>query len=407
MAKKLLAITIALVLCVTAFAGCSSVTPQPVADSAAPAADAPASDAPAADAPASEAPASEAPAADGEGLEGTNIFMFKSTGNAFGDLMAEGFTKAVTDAGQKAAYKSPSETTVAAQVEMLDTLITQKVKSITISTNGDTGYDQVFKKAADAGIKIVSVDSKASPEYRLTHIDQTLPEAIGSSLVQAATLIALGIDYPEDGNMEAAVATALGSYSGPELKFGVLSAGIDTPVQNNWIAKMEDELAKDVYKGKVSATLDKKYGNDDPTESTTQANAFVSENAVNVIISPTTVGMASAGQVLKSSGSPIKLTGLGLPSEMQSFMPLKADDNAFDFVCPYMMLWDVIKLGEVAGAASLAAADGTYDGKVGSKFEYAGETFETVEDEDGGTRVIALDPYVFYKGNMSEWIDKL
>lgn len=342
-----------------------------------------------------------------DNLEGAHVFMFKSTGNAFGTLMYEGFEKAVKEAGGTAVFKSPAETTVSAQVEMLDTLITQKVASITISTNGDVGYEEVFKRAREAGIKIVSADSLASPDYRVTHVDQCSPEAVGSALVQAATLIALGIDYPENGNLEAAVAAALADYSGEELKFGVLSAAIDTPVQNNWIAKMEDELKKDMYKGKVNAELDKKYGNDDPTVSTTQANSFVAENTVDVIISPTTIGMAAAGQVLKSANSDIKLTGLGLPSEMQGFMPTKASDNAFDFVCPYMMLWDVIELGSVAAAASLAAADGSYDGKVGSTFTYNGKTYTTVAADDGGTRVIALDPYVFYKGNMAEWKDKL
>lgn len=343
----------------------------------------------------------------GGSAEGAHVFMFKSTGNAFGTLMYEGFEKTVKEAGGTALFKSPAETSVSAQVELLDTLITQKVASITISTNGDTGYEEVFKRAREAGIKIISADSLASPDYRTTHIDQCSPEAIGSSLIQAATLIALGIEYPADGNMEAAVKTALAGYTGDEIKFGVLSASIDTPVQNNWIAKMEDELKKDIYQGKVSTTLDKKYGNDDPTVSTTQANAFVAENAVDVIISPTTIGMFAAGQVLKSTGSSIKLTGLGLPSEMQGFMPTKSSDNAFDFVCPYMMLWDVVELGSVAAAASLAAYEGKYDGKVGSTFTYNGKTYTTVEADDGGTRVIALDPYVFHKGNMADWKDRL
>ena len=342
-----------------------------------------------------------------ENVEGAHVFMFKSTGNAFGTLMYEGFEKTVKEAGGTPVFRSPAETTVSAQVEMLDTLITQKVASITISTNGDVGYEEVFKRAQEAGIKIVFADSLASPDYRVTHVDQCSPEAIGSALIQAATLIALGIDYPEDGNLEAAVQTALADYSGDEIKFGVLSASIDTPVQNNWIAKMEDELKKDIYQGKVNPALDKKYGNDEPTESTTQANSFVAENSVDVIISPTTIGMAAAGQVLKTANTDIKLTGLGLPSEMQGFMPLSPSDNAFDFVCPYMMLWDVIELGSVAAAASLAAQKGEYDGKIGSSFQFNGKTYTTVAADDGGTRVIALDPYVFYKGNMAEWKDKL
>ena len=368
-----------------------------------------------------EAPAqTEAPAETGGDAEpaapsdgsGKHIFMFKSTGNSFGDLMYEGYSEYMNALGYETEYDSPAETTVAAQVQMLDELITQGVASITISTNGDTGYDEVFEKAKAAGIPIISIDSEASVNYRLAHINQAEVQDIGSYLVQAAILITLGIDYPEGKEMEDVLAEELPNYSGDEIVLGVLSAGVDTPVQNSWIAAMEVELAKDMYKGKVSPNLDKKYGNDDFQESTTQANAFVAENKVDCIISPTTVGIAAAGQVLKEAGSEIKLTGLGLPSEMQGFMPLKADDDAFASVCPYMMLWDVIHLGAVAGAAVDAAVTNGWTGAEGETFtmaafrDYAEEEY-TVYTQNDGTFVLAGTPYIFYKGNMAEWINVL
>ena len=386
--KKLLALGLSIAMVATALLGCSSTEPS------------------------DDAAANNDAAASTDSLEGTHVFMFKSTGNTFGDLMYEGFEEYLTAKGEKTAYKSPAETTVAAQVQLLDELITQKVASITISTNGDAGYDEVFKKAQEAGIPIVSVDSEASIDYRVTHVNQAMSSDIGAYLVQAAVLITLGIDYPETGTMKDAVVAALADYSGEEIKLGVLSASIDTPVQNGWIRDMEAELADSVYAGKVSAELDKKYGNDDPVESTTQANAFVAENAVDCIISPTTVGIAAAGQVLKTANSEIGLTGLGLPSEMQSFMPTKADDDAFASVCPYMMLWDVIHLGATAGAATYAAVTDGFDGAVGSSFEmdafrdYEATTYEAYQSGDG-TAVLAGVPYIFYKGNMAEWIDVL
>ncbi len=350
---------------------------------------------------------------DSDSLEGAHVFMFKSTGNTFGDLMFEGFQEYMEGQGQKAVYKSPAETTVAAQVQLLDELITQKVASITISTNGDAGYDEVFKKAKEAGIPITSIDSAANADYRVTHVNQAETQDIGSYLVQAAVLITLGVDYPEDGDMKAAVEKGLADYSGDEIVLGVLSASIDTPVQNSWIAAMEKELQDSCYTGKVNPELDKKYGNDDLTESTTQAQAFIAENKVDCIISPTTVGIAAAGQCLKSANSKIRLTGLGLPSEMQSFMPASADANAFDSVCPYMMLWDVIHLGAVSAASTLATIDGTFDGSVGSSFDmaafrdYEATTYEAYDNGDGGTAVLAGVPYVFYKKNMAEWVTKL
>lgn len=365
----------------------------------------------------SSSPGGGAPAGGGSDLKGAHVWVFKSQGNKFGDLMFEGFKEVIESKGGKAVNKSPAETTVTAQVQLLDELIVQGVASITISTNGDQGYDEVIKKALNAGINIVSADSEISPDLRTTHVIPTTQTGIGTALIQASVLIQCGIPYPEDGNLEKACTDALASYSGDEMKFGVLSASIDTPVQNTWIAKMKEELQKDMYKGKVNPELDIKYGNDVLTESTTQANAFITEDNVDVIISPTTIGVAAAGQALQANpNSKIKLTGLGLPSEMQSFMPLDPSDDEFSKICPFMMLWDVIDLGRVAGGASYAAYEKKFDGSVGSSFElpalgnYPARTFKAEKDPDkesAGTVVVVGNPYVFDKNNMKQWIDVL
>jgi rhamnose transport system substrate-binding protein len=352
----------------------------------------------------------------GAAADGPQAWVFKSQGNKFGDLMFQGYKEVMDSKGEKTVYNPPAQTTVTAQVQILDELITQGAKSISISTNGDQGYDAITRRAKEAGIPMLSADSALSPELRVTHVNPTAQGGIGTALIQAAVLINLKISYPEDRDLARAVAEALAGYNGPEMTFGVLSASIDTPVQNGWIDKMKDELKKDVYKGKVNPELDIKYGNDVLTESTTQANAFISENKVNVIISPTTIGMAAAGQSLSAAPqSRIKLTGLGLPSEMQSFMPLSPGDDEFSKVCPYMMLWDVIDLGRVLAGAAYAATQGTFDGTPGSSFQldaygdYPARTYQAENDPDGnpGTVVIVGDPYVFYKGNMAEWINLL
>ena len=49
-----------------------------------------------------------------ENLEGANVMVFHSTGNAFGDLMYKGFKESVQDLGGRPVFKSPAESTVAA-----------------------------------------------------------------------------------------------------------------------------------------------------------------------------------------------------------------------------------------------------------------------------------------------------
>ena len=360
------------------------------------------------------APAAVSAAGDTSDVSGSHVFMFKSVGNAFGVIMYEGFSSYMEQVGENCTEKSPAETTVAAQVQLIDEAITQGCKSISISTNGDTGFDEVFGKAQEKGVPIVSVDSSASADYRVTHNNQASTEDIGAMQVRAAVLQVLGVAYdPEDATMEKTVEAALADYDGDEIRLGVLSAGIDTPVQNGWIAVMEKELQKDIYKGKVSPELNKKYGDDEATKSTTQAQAFLSENNVDAIISPTTVGIAAAGEVLTQAKSDIKLTGLELPSEMKNYMPATADDDEFSFVCPYMMLWDVSHLGASTAAIQMAVQNDGFDGSEGSTVdmeawgEYDAETFTAEDNGDGGTGVLTGQPYVFYKDNMAEWVDKL
>lgn len=360
------------------------------------------------------APAAVSAAGDTSDVSGSHVFMFKSVGNAFGVIMYEGFSSYMEQVGENCTEKSPAETTVATQVQLIDEAITQGCKSISISTNGDTGFDEVFGKAQEKGVPIVSVDSSASADYRVTHNNQASTEDIGAMQVRAAVLQVLGVAYdPEDATMEKTVEAALADYDGDEIRLGVLSAGIDTPVQNGWIAVMEKELQKDIYKGKVSPELNKKYGDDEATKSTTQAQAFLAENNVDAIISPTTVGIAAAGEVLTQAKSDIKLTGLGLPSEMKNYMPATADDDEFSFVCPYMMLWDVSHLGASTAAIQMAVQNDGFDGSEGSTVdmeawgEYDAETFTAEDNGDGGTGVLTGQPYVFYKDNMAEWVDKL
>ena len=268
-------------------------------------------------------------AKDGGSVKDAHVFMFKSTGNTFGTLMYQGFQTHMNSMGEKCVDKSPADTTVAAQVQMIKELINQGIKSLTISVNGDEGFDEVIALAKQKGIKVISVDSALKASQREAHVIPASQQEVGQALIQAAVCIKLGVPYPKDGNMKKAAANALASYNGKVINLGILSAGVTTTVQNNWIAAMEVELKDPIYKGKVNPVLDKKYGDDDLTKSTTQANAFVSENKVDVIISPTTVGMMAAGEVLKSSKSAIKLTGLGLPSEMKAYMPSSPSDNEF------------------------------------------------------------------------------
>lgn len=302
-----------------------------------------------------------------------------------------------------------AETSVSAQVQAIDELITEGVAGIAVNANGDTGFEQVLKKAQDAGIKTCSYDARLAPELRVTHVNQTTNEDAGKYMLRLGVMAAIGCEYDEnDPDMIATLEKALAEYDGPEVQLGVISAGVDAPVQNAWLVYMEEELAEDMYKGKVNPQMDIKYGNDDATESGNQASAFLAEDKVDVIICISGVAPQACVSVFEGSDTDIKVTGCGMPSWVVDGMP-SADEDYWSTFIPHILLWDLNYMGATAAAVLEAAAEDGFDGSVGSKLtipafdRYEERTLEVTECDDGGTELVIGAPVVFTKDNIEEW----
>ena len=141
-------------------------------------------------------------------------------------------------------------------------------------------------------------------------------------------------------------------------------------------------------------------GDDEPQKSTDQTLALMANYPdLKVICAPTTVGIAAAAKVLQDSDTQIKLTGLGLPSEMAEY--IGADD---EHSCPYMFLWNPLDVGRLGAYTSIALINGDITGEAGETFT-AGDMgdYEIVEAADGGTEVILGAPYRFDETNIEEW----
>ncbi len=106
------------------------------------------------------------------------------------------------------------------------------------------------------------------------------------------------------------------------------------------------------------------YGNDDPATSLTVLQGLLSAYPnLRGIISPTTVGISTAAQYLdthKSLLSHLTLTGLGLPSQMKSYV--------HDGTVKSFELWNPDNLGYLAGYAAAGLASGSASMATGSKF---------------------------------------
>jgi rhamnose transport system substrate-binding protein len=304
----------------------------------------------------------------------THAVVFKSTGNPFGEKLMDGFETGVKEQGGTVIRRAPDLPTPEAQIQIIDQLIAQKVASITISANDFDALQPVLTKAKNAGISIVTADSAVNAASRSVHINQADTQLIGETLVEAAYDLAGG--------------------SG---EIAILSATSQASNQNAWIAVMEQTLKQPKYANLKLVKI--AYGDDLRDKSLSETEGLVASYPnLKVIVAPTTVGIAAAAKAISDRGliGKIKITGLGLPSEMAEYITNGS--------CPYMFLWNPIDLGYLASYAAGALASGKITGKIGDQFNGGklGE-YKIIQAADGGTEVLLGPPFKFDKANINEW----
>jgi rhamnose transport system substrate-binding protein len=354
--KKMVMTCLTAVLSLSMLAACGS-TPQPAEQAGAPA----------------KTDAAK-PADNNAGGKKKYAIVFKNTGNPYGEKQMEGFKNAITELGGEAILKAPDQPTAEAQIKIIEELISQKVDSISIAANDPDALQPALKKAMNAGIKVLSLDSGVNAQSRMVHVNQADPERIGRVQVQA-----------------------ISEMIGGKGEIAVLSATSQATNQNLWIDWMKKELQDPKYKDIKLVKV--AYGDDLRDKSVSETEALLkSYPELKGIISPTTVGIAAAGKVLTDKGlkGKVQLTGLGLPSEMAEYIE--------SGVSQWMYLWNPVDVGYLGGYAADALMKGTITGKAGDKFK-AGKLGEkqVVADDKGGTQIMLGDPFKFDAKNIGEW----
>lgn len=307
----------------------------------------------------------------------TYAMIGRATGNPYVTCELDGFKSAVGEIGGKAVTEAPDTATAEAEIPMVNQLTAQGVAAIAIASNDANALQPVLQNAISKNVKILSYDSPASPASRALHINQADPEQIGRAEVQAL------------GQMI--------NYTG---QIAILSATSTSDNQNTWIGFMKEELKDPKYKNMKLVKI--AYGDDQPDKSTSETQALLQTYPnLKGIIAPTTVGIESAGKVLtdKKLAGKVALTGLGLPSQMATYIK--------NGVCPWMFLWNPVDLGYLAAYTSKALDDGTITGKIGDSFT-AGKLgkFSVTKASDGGTQVLLGPPFKFDKSNIDQWQSK-
>ena len=258
----------------------------------------------------------------------------KSLGNGFFDAAHEGANAAAKQLGDvEIIYTGPTTATAEGQIEIISSLISQKVSAIVISANDANALVPITKKAMQRGIKVISFDSGLAREGRLMQLNPSSPPLIGLKQIEMA-------------------ADAIGGAG----EIAILSATAQATNQNIWIAEMKKTLALPAYaKLKLVATV---YGDDQSDKSYREAIGLLRSNPnLKAIIAPTTVGINAASKAVvdeKLVGK-VYVTGLGLPSEMAGHVKSGAVKS--------FAIWNPIDLGY----AATYAAHEYVTGKAGSK----------------------------------------
>jgi rhamnose transport system substrate-binding protein len=260
----------------------------------------------------------------------------------------KGTELAKKEIGGDFVLQAPSEATADAQVEIINNMITQKVGVIAVAGNDPDAVVPALKRAAKAGIKVISYDSDVAPQGRTLFANQADLSAVGEKLLQSMGAL---LDHKGD--------------------FATLTDGAAVTNQNAWLDSIEAGLKDPKYKG--MKFLRRGYGdaNEQTYEQQTLALVRAYPNLKGLIV-PAGIGLPAAARALEQAkllGTKIKLTGLAPASIMRKYIKQGSVQDIW---------WNVPNLGYLTYYAAQALAQCKVTGAQG----------ETIEVGALGTRTI-------------------
>jgi rhamnose transport system substrate-binding protein len=302
----------------------------------------------------------------------TSLLLPKCTGNAVFDQANEGAQEAAGELGaSEPEFAAPSTCDDATgQIDFMTNAAQQGTQAVMVSNNAGEQIQSGVDAVTDAGGTVVGWDSP-------------VPSGEGESLFVAQ------VDFDETGKVMADMARdILGDDGG---QFAILSASPDAANQNAWIESLESVLGEPEYEN--LELVETVYGNDVADDSYDQALALVDSNPdLELIMAPTTVGIAAAGKAMTDEGlcDQVKVSGLGLPDEMREYTESGC--------APQFALWSFVDLGYLTYYATYGIATGQIEAAEGQQFEAGrmGEyTIEKDPTRDNGLRVV-MGPFTVY-----------
>lgn len=294
----------------------------------------------------------------------------KSLGNGFFEAARDGAVEASKELGVEIIYTGPAQPTAEGQIEIINSLIAQKVDAIAISANDPNALIPITKKAMKRGIKVISWDSGIAAGGRMVDLIPANVEGIGKIQIQM-------------------ISDTIGNKG----DIAILSATAQATNQNLWIEAMKNELKNSEYANLNLVSV--VYGDDKSDKSYREAlGLFKTYPDLKGIIAPTTVGILASAKAVKDQGlkGKIYVTGLGLPSEMTAYV--------MDDVVDTFAIWNPIDLGYSAAYICHGLIKGAVKGEAGEDIP-AGRMGKIKVGKDG-VAVMGL-PFIYNKSNVEKF----
>lgn len=249
-----------------------------------------------------------------------------------------GAEEAAAEIGGKVIQVAPSQGTAEAQIEFINSLVSQQVGVIAISANDANAVAPALKRAAQQGVRVVSYDSDVAADARSIFVNQVKGESLAEMMLESAYNLIDG-----------------------EGEFAILSSTPTATNQNAWIEFMKAKMAAEPKFAKMKL-VQVAYGEESEQINQQQALALVQAFPdLKAIIVPAGIGLPAAARALEEAGliGKVKLTGLAPATLIAKYIK---DGSAQD------IWWNVADLGYLTYHAAQALAQCKVTGKEGDKF---------------------------------------
>ena len=249
-----------------------------------------------------------------------------------------GAEEAAKEIGGTATQVAPSQATAEAQIEFINSLVSQKVGVIAIAGNDANAVAPALKRAVQQGVRVISYDSDVAADARAVFVNQVKGDSLAEMMLESAF-----------------------DLSGGEGEFAILSSTPTATNQNAWIDFMKAKMAAEPKFAKMKL-VQVAYGEESEQVNQQQALALVQAFPdLKVIIVPAGIGLPAAARALEEAGmiGKVKLTGLAPATLISKYIK---DGAAQD------IWWNVTDLGYLTYQTAQALAQCKITGKEGEKF---------------------------------------